>query len=98
MSKLESEIQGSIIGALEARGCFVLKTSLCNKNGFPDLTVLMPPTTKRNSVKIFCLEVKVPGEDPDPLQFYRHKELRGYGLETYTVYSKEEALQIFRGK
>lgn len=64
-----------------------LKMSIAGQNGWPDRCVLMP------GGRPLLIEFKVPGEDPDPLQEYRHKQLRelGYEIETHT--SCKEALE-----
>lgn len=96
MSKLESAAQSDIIKALETEGAFILKVVVCNVNGFPDLTILKPRSKGRKAVKICCMEVKREGEEPEPLQQFRHDQLRKYGVETYTVYNKEQAQLIYR--
>lgn len=73
---MESKIQNKLIRNLESRGAFVLKVSVCNKPGYPDLTAFMPDGT------VEFYEVKQPGKKPRPLQEHRLKELSKYG-KTY---------------
>lgn len=70
---LESEIQRRIIRRYESMGYIVVKITLCNKNGFPDLMLL-------KDGKASFIEVKRPGEKPRPLQQYRLQELRDAGF------------------
>lgn len=70
---LESKIQRNIIKRYEAAGYIVVKISLCNKGGFPDLMAL------KDGVVTF-IEVKRPGEKPRPLQQFRLDELTKAGF------------------
>jgi len=67
-----------MIKFLNKRGYYVVKVSLCNKPGFPDLSVC------EGRGVVSYIEVKRPGETADPLQLIRHDELREYG-HTITV-------------
>ena len=71
---LESVIQARIIKRMEARGYYVIKLQLTNKNGIPDLLCL-------KNGKASFIEVKRPGEKPRVLQEYRHNELRELGFD-----------------
>lgn len=71
---LESDVQKKIIVALEGAGWYVVKLIQTNKNGINDLIALRD----RRHVWI---EVKRPGEEPGPLQAFRHRELSKYGAE-----------------
>lgn len=68
----EAVIQRQIIEYIERLGFYVVKIIQCNKNGFPDLMVLI-----RGSV-IF-IEVKTPTGKVSELQKYRHKQLTDLG-------------------
>lgn len=76
--ELESAIQARIIKRYEAEGYLVVKLSLTNKNGFPDLMLL-------KDGKATFVEVKRPGQKPRPLQEYRIKELHNAGFEAFVV-------------
>jgi Holliday junction resolvase len=66
---LESKIQNKLIKDLESRGYYVIKLSVTNKPGIPDL-IAIPPGC---SVEFY--EVKQIGKKPRPLQAYRAKEI-----------------------
>ncbi len=76
--RLESTIQNKIIKRYEKEGYIVVKISLCNKGGFPDLMLL-------KDGKATFVEVKRPGQKPQPLQEYRLKELREAGFEALVM-------------
>lgn len=75
---LESAIQRKIIKRYEDDGYLVVKLSLTNKNGFPDLMLL-------KDGKASFVEVKRPGQKPRPLQEYRLKELRDAGFDAFVL-------------
>lgn len=75
---LESKIQNKIIKRYKAMGYLVVKISLCNLNGFPDLMLL-------KDGKASFVEVKRPGQQPRPLQEYRLKELRNAGFDAFVL-------------
>lgn len=74
----ESKIQRRIIKKLESDGWLVVKLSLTNKNGIPDLLCL-------KSSRYIWIEVKAPGEKPRKLQEFRHQQLRDHGAEVHVV-------------
>lgn len=71
---LEQQIQSKIIKSLERDGWYVVKLITTTKAGIPDLLCLKQGRT------VF-IEVKKPGEEPEPLQKFRHKELRQQGFQ-----------------
>lgn len=71
---LESVLQRRIIKRLEKEGWMVVKLTLTNLPGLPDLMAL------REGVAKF-IEVKRPGQVPRPLQVYRHRQLRDRGFD-----------------
>ena len=75
---LESAIQRKIIKRYEDDGYLVVKIGLCNKGGFPDLMLL-------KDGKASFVEVKRPGQKPQPLQEYRLKELRDAGSDAFVL-------------
>lgn len=75
---LESAIQRRIIKRYEDDGYLVVKLSLTNKNGFPDLMLL-------KGGKASFVEVKRPGQKPRPLQEYRFKELHDAGFDVIVL-------------
>lgn len=75
MSLLESKIQAKLIKELEAKNYYVIKLSVTNKNGIPDLIALPPGCNAE------FYEVKQKNLKPRPLQMFRAKEINegGYG-------------------
>jgi Holliday junction resolvase len=74
----ESQIQSAIIKKLTAAGWYVVKLIQTNKNGIPDLVC-------HRDGKTVYLEIKQPGNDLEPLQWHRIKQLRKYGILAYCV-------------
>ena len=74
--ELESKIQSKLIKKLEADGYYVIKLSVTNKPGIPDIIALPP-----HSLAEFY-EVKQAGKKPRKLQEYRMNEIKkgNYGL------------------
>jgi len=73
----EQQIQAKIIKKLEADGFYVIKLSMTNKPGIPDLIAI----PKNSDVEF--IEVKRDGKKPRPLQIYRIKELHNHGIKAY---------------
>jgi len=74
---MESKIQSKLIKQLESKGYYVLKLSVTNKPGIPDLVAL-----PKDCNAIF-IEVKDVGKKPRKLQKYRMKELSDIGIKTF---------------
>jgi hypothetical protein len=72
----EQQIQSKLIKQLEKDGYYVIKLSVTNKTGIPDLLAI-----PRGS-NVEFIEVKRPGQKPRPLQVYRLKELNNHGVKT----------------
>jgi Holliday junction resolvase len=68
----EQQIQRKRIKELEAEGYYVIKLTVTNKNGIPDL-IAIPP----NSNVLFS-EIKRPNGKLSKLQEFRIKELQPY--------------------
>lgn len=83
----ESKLQTRIRKDLEQTH-YVLKISLCNKPGFPDLLVHV------GDEKVKYIEVKSKGKKPEPLQLHRHKELQDRGYQVFVIDTWECYLQI----
>lgn len=81
----EQQIQSKLIKKLESEGYYVIKLSVTNKTGIPDLIAI----PKNSDVKF--IEVKRPGQKPRPLQIYRINEIKNHGVSA-TVYNGEEFL------
>jgi len=78
----EQQIQSKLIKKLESEGFYVLKVSVTNKPGIPDLIAI----PKNSDVKFIA--VKRPGHKPRALQVYRIKELKNHGVSA-TWYNGE---------
>jgi hypothetical protein len=71
----EQQIQAKKIKELEAQGYYVIKLTVTNKSGIPDL-IAIPP----NSDVLF-IEVKGPNGKVSKLQEFRHQELADKGIK-----------------
>lgn len=74
---MESKIQAKLIKQLEERGYYVIKLSVTNKPGIPDIVAI-----PRDCSALF-IEIKQKGKKPRSLQQYRMKELSNHGIKTY---------------
>jgi hypothetical protein len=72
----EQQIQNKRIKELEAKGYYVIKLKLTNKNGIPDLIALPP------GCDVLFSEIKKPNGVLSELQKYRIKELEKNGFKT----------------
>ena len=79
----EQQVQSKKIKELEAQGYYVIKLTMTNKNGIPDLLAI-----PRNSDVIF-IEVKATNGKLSKLQEYRLKELQNHGVKV-EVFKGEE--------
>lgn len=75
----EQQIQSKLIKQLEKEGYYVIKLSVTNKTGIPDLLAIP------SGSDVEFIEVKRPGQKPRPLQVFRIKELNNHGVKA-TVY------------
>lgn len=71
----EQQIQAKKIKELEAQGYYVIKLTVTNKSGIPDI-IAIPP----NSDVLF-IEVKGPNGKVSKLQEFRHQELADKGIK-----------------
>ena len=78
----EQQVQAKKIKELEAQGYYVIKLTMTNKNGIPDLLAI-----PRDSDVIF-IEVKATNGKLSKLQEYRLKELQNHG-EKVEVFREE---------
>lgn len=74
---MESKIQAKLIKELESKGYYVLKLSVTNKPGIPDLIAI-----PKDCNAVF-IEVKQKGKKPRSLQNYRMKELTDHGIKAF---------------
>lgn len=74
---MESKIQSKLIKELESKGYYVLKLSVTNKPGIPDIIALP------KGCDALFFEVKQKGKKPRPLQDYRMKELKEHNIKSF---------------
>jgi len=74
----ESIVQDRCITHFEKLGYLVVKILQSTKNGWPDLQC-------HKDGKTLFIECKATGETADPLQEYRHEELRKKGFEVLVI-------------
>jgi Holliday junction resolvase len=82
MKARESKLQTKISTWLRRRGWLVVKISLCSLPGWPDLCAI-----KRK--KTVWLEIK-DNRELDPLQQYRHAQIKEHGGLTFKIGTWEE--------
>jgi len=89
---LESKIQAKIVKHIKENypQYFLLKVLTCNRNGYPDITLLSGGQT-------ICLEVKQVGKKPRPLQRLIMEQLEQVGILCYVVSSVEDVKKILPG-
>lgn len=76
----EQKVQKKVIDRLESEGYYVIKLSLTNKNGIPDVIALHPEKG------VLFVEVKRKKGRLSPMQEYRIKELKEKGFKVETIY------------
>ena len=72
----EQQIQKKRIAQLESQGYYVIKLTVTNKNGIPDL-IAIP-----NGSNVLFSEIKKPKGKLSELQKFRLKELEEHGIQT----------------
>jgi hypothetical protein len=74
---LESKIQKKIIADAKKRGYLALKIIRCNLTGFNDIVLF------GKKCRTVIIECKAEGEKPDPIQVFRHDQLKALGYEVH---------------
>ncbi len=74
---MEAKVQKKLINDLEAKGYYVIKLSVTNKNGIPDIIAIPKDCTCE------FYEVKRPGGVVSQLQKFRAKELEEHGIKVF---------------
>jgi Holliday junction resolvase len=74
---VESKVQKKLIKELESKGYYVIKLSVTNKNGIPDIIAIPKDCTCE------FYEVKRPGGIVSELQKFRAKELEEHGVKVF---------------
>lgn len=86
---LESEVEGPACQYAIRRGWFRTKIMRGYPNGFPD------DFFARNG-EVLLIEFKRPGEQPNPQQKKRHRELRAAGIRVEVVDNLDDAKRLLR--
>ena len=75
----EQQIQTSVIKYLESLNCYVVKIISANKSGVPDICACI-------NGRWLSIEMKKPGEKPDPLQLFHLQMIqKAGGLATWAT-------------
>lgn len=85
----ETLVENKLIGSVKKKGGLCWKFVSPGTNGVPDRVCLFPDG------RIVFVETKAPGGKPEPIQEYRHQQLRDLGFEVRVIDSKEEAANAF---
>ncbi len=72
----EQQIQNKRIAELEEEGYYVIKLTVTNKNGIPDL-IAIPPGSN-----VLFSEIKKPNGKLSELQKFRIEQLQKHGVKT----------------
>lgn len=94
MRKLESDKQSKIIKYLESIGAYVIKVTVSNKSGRPDLIICYRGKFYALEVKRGAAEIKSANE----LQKWNAKKIQEAGGESFFVDSLEQVKSIFKEK
>ena len=86
---LESTIESTVCNYAKKRGWFEAKIKSSNKRGMPDRIF------HRQGLTIY-IEFKAEGEEPNPQQLKRHRELQAQKIPVFVVDNVEEGCGILR--
>ena len=84
----ESDIEAALRGGVALLGGIAYKFVSPGRRGVPDRLVVMP-----NGVTVY-VELKAPGEKPEPHQEREHQRLRERGHRVYVIDSLEGVRQL----
>ena len=84
----EGKIEDYFVEQCEAGGALVRKLAYVGRRGAPDRMVVWPPLGVAPP-KIDFVELKAPGQKPDPHQEREHKRLRALRCNVFVIDSKE---------
>lgn len=87
----EGKIEDYFVEQCEANGALVRKLSYIGRRGAPDRMVVWPASFEGSDwdAKIDFVELKAPGQRPDPHQEREHERLRALGCNVFVIDSKE---------
>lgn len=81
---LEQDIQSKVINYLKSAGAYIVKTMKASKGGTPDVLCCYQG-------KFYAMEIKRPGEIPEPLQRYQLEKIQKAGGIAGVVRSVDDA-------
>lgn len=99
----ERDIEAHLVKRVKALGGVVRKVRWIECHGAPDRIVMLPERNNpldgsgcgRISAECFWVELKAPGEKPEPHQLREHKRLRKMGQRVFVVDSIEGVERLF---
>lgn len=99
----ESDIEKHLVKRVKELGGEVRKVKWVGRKGAPDRIVMLPERNNpldgsgcgRISAECFWVELKAPGEKPEPHQLREHKRLRKMGQRVFVVDSIEGVERLF---
>lgn len=83
----ESKVEADIRKYAESHGCMYLKLAGRNQRGQPDRMII-------KHGKILFLEIKRPGEEPEPLQYWWMKKLKFHDMNSFWCDSAEDGCKL----
>jgi len=94
MSLLETKsVQAPIIKWARERGILAIRFTPYGEKGWPDWILVLP------NGKVLWVEFKKPEEEkPEPLQEYRHEQLRDYGQIVYVINDRDEGIKTIEAE
>lgn len=90
--KLESSLQAGLIERAKAAGWHAYKVVSPGNAGFPDVCIVAP-MAGRSALVSFC-ELKVPGEEPTPIQAYTLRTMRKSGVYAFWADNIDDAISF----
>ena len=82
--KLEKDIERKLVRGIQIQGGMCRKFVSPGWAGAPDRIVLLP------GGRMYFIEMKRPGEEPEPLQQHRIEELRVLGFKARSINNEED--------
>lgn len=86
----ESKIEAYLVKRVRLLGGVVRKVQWVGRRGAPDRLVALPESVA------FWVELKAPGEKPDPHQEREHERMRNVGMRVEVVDSMERVDEVLR--
>lgn len=86
----ESDIEDAFVGGIKLLGGIPYKFTSPGRRGVPDRIAVMP-----FGLTVY-VELKAPGQKPDPHQLREHERLRSRGHKVYVIDSLEGVKQLLK--